>query len=86
MFYLRKIEKSTKRQSNRCLGQNYSIVHAAVSPNDFKGSLELMDWMTDSAKEKCYAVISDGHGALIPLMESDDNYIMTESGKTFAKV
>ena len=86
MFVLRKIEKETKRQSNFCLGKNYSFIHKGNSIDSFNGCLSIMDWMTNSAKEMCYAVISDEDGYLIPLFEESDNYIMSESGKTFSKV
>lgn len=86
MFVLRRIEKETKRQSNLCLGKNYSFIHKGNSADSFNGFLSVMDWMTNSAKEACYAVVSDEDGCFIPLFEESDNYIMTESGKTFSRV
>ena len=86
MFILRKIEKETKRQSNFCFGKNYSFIHKGNAADSFNGCLSVMDWMTNAAKEKCYAVISDEDDCFIPLFEESDNYIMSESGKTFSKV
>ena len=86
MFVLRKIERETSREANIYLGGTYILIHKSNSKVYFDACLDEMEWMDRYDKENCYAAISDEGGRLIPLFAEYDNYIMTESGKTFARV
>jgi len=86
MFYLRKIESENKRESNISLGSSY-VYESKDLCNDWENRVsECLDWMNDEAKERVFAIVFDSLGHPIPLFRSDDNYIVTESGRTYAKL
>lgn len=86
MLYLRKIEKESKTESNTCLGETYVYENRDLC-KDWNHRLEtVLDWMNDTAKSECFGLICDVDGRAIPLFHSSDNYIVTESGKTYTKL
>ena len=86
MFYLRKVHKDTKTQSNMTLGDFYTVTHKDSSPEQFNHLLSKTVWMTDDAKEKCFCIVAGNHGDFNPLFYTDENYIVTERGSTYEKI
>jgi metallophosphoesterase superfamily enzyme len=78
MYTLRKISKSGKYQMNICLGKSYTLT-TRESEKEFKEYEELMG----VADENVFAFISGNSNGVMPLVKSQKNYIMTESGATF---
>lgn len=85
MFILRKIEKETKRQSNFCLGCSYTYAHAADNEPLFKNLFHRTD-VPEVLMPDVYGIVVDSYENYIPLYNNYENYIMTESGKTFSRV
>lgn len=84
MFILRQIFKDGT-PSNRCIGDNYTVIHREGNKEKFNESLGLVKSHPD--QEKIYAFLEYGNGVeLWPLYEYFSYYIMTESGKTFDNI
>lgn len=86
MFYLRRIHKETKRESNFTLGKNYATFHKDTATEEFNKLLKDMSWMSDWAIENCFCIISDESGQFHPLFHTSDNYIVTDKGSTYARI
>ena len=85
MFILRKIN-SSDIQMNITLGEQYSYITKIDNNKEFARTYEaLMDKSSTDDDGTIYAfVISEGGKDIIPLYNTQHNYIMTDSGKTFA--
>lgn len=84
MFILRKIS-SEKGEVNECLGVSYSLVEKCLFPEEFEKARK--NWCGGPVDENIYAFLIHDNGAqLTPLYKGQSNYIMTESGKTFANL
>jgi len=84
MYTLRKINQQNI-EMNISLGKAYNYVGKVESPKEFERILN--GSFKDVDKDIVYAFIIDENGKEIyPLYTTHKNYIMTESGKTFAKV
>lgn len=86
MFYLRKIDKENKRESNSCLGKTYVYEHKDTCENWEDIVDKILDWMSDEAKKTCFGYVCDENGNATPLFNSSDNYIVVDSGKTYSKL
>lgn len=85
MFILRTINGSGQ-ELNRSLGEAYNIDYKESHPDLFKGDSPLAEW-DKSEPGELYACITYNRGSeIIPLWKKQQNYIMTETGKTFANV
>lgn len=76
------------------LGDQYEITRRFVSPKEFAKSFEahfekkhVADSDPDASEESklCYAIIHTKRDT-IPLYKGQNNYIMTDSGKTFSNI
>lgn len=83
MFILRRIT-SQNVERNTVIGESYILIDAEKNPEDYKKSLNVMKWSSDS---DIYGFISHNEGSkLIPLYMKSTYFVMTESGKTFANI
>ena len=84
MYTLRKIT-GEHVQINISLGKSYNYVGKLESPKEFERTLE--EIFKRLNEDIIYAFISDEDGRNVyPLYSTQKNYIMSESGKTFANV
>lgn len=83
MFYLRKITGS-KVEMNFCLGESYTLVLKANSPEEFEKA------MADHPQyEEAYGYVTwrtEGRIELLPLFQKQQNYIVSENGVTYDNV
>jgi len=86
MFYLRKIDKENKRESNSTLGKTYVYEHKDLCKDWDYRLKHVLDWMSEDDKERCFGIVYDEGGSPTPLFGSSDNYIMTDSGRTYSKL
>jgi len=94
MYTLRKIQDNV--QSNTSLGESYNLVERDSNYDEFQKAYKAFfdkDHVADLDTESCkyskdtYAfVIFKGGSEIIPLYKNQSNYIMTESGATFANI
>lgn len=94
MYTLRKIN-GDGLESNQIIGPFYVIVFRQYNYDEFCRSFKAffnMDHVPDDHPEagdfskQCYAFINNGSSFFEPLYKGQRNYIMTESGQTFANV
>jgi hypothetical protein len=94
-FILRKVFKD-HTQSNIVLGDSYLFIDREMNYEEFSKAFEVdfgkfhvgdLDPTSDSFTKNCYAflIINDG-AKYIPLYKNQYNFIMTDSGKTFANI
>lgn len=83
MFILRTIT-GDGHEINQCLGESYNIVLKEQHPDDFKEG-QLKEW-AETFPEIYGAIFYAGGSEIRPLYKKQWNYIMTESGKTFANI
>lgn len=82
MFILRKITGGEeKRQLNWVLGDSYGLTLKEEHPEEFEKMLKFYEPCHD-----VYGFISYDGGKILWLYPNQKNYIMTESGKTFANI
>lgn len=94
MYTLRKIFDNV--QHNQLIGDEYSLVDRESNYDEFCrafevtfGSKHVADDDTEATtfSKSCYAILFvNGGSATIPLYKKQSNYIMTDSGKTFANL
>jgi hypothetical protein len=83
MFVLRRINEESV-EVNTYLGIYYTLILASKNKAEFCKTTE--QWKMDDL-EGVYGVITfDDADSIMPLYEGSEYYIMTDSGKTFAKV
>lgn len=84
MFILRKIN-GQGIQSNLCIGSNYCLIREEDG-EEFDKTLDI-EYYFKSLRDDIYAFISYNDGReVLPLYKSQENYIMTGDGNTFANV
>ena len=84
MFILRTILTDT-RESNAILGHNYKLTQKG--DGKFDELLSSYTLVNDKYKDDVFAIITTSEGnEHIPLFGVDRYFIMTESGKTFARL
>lgn len=90
MFTLRRVTQSNV-EINQVIGDSYTLVDRESSPNNFRVDFEKffekphvadLDPKSDKDTRECYALLHF-KGDTQPLYKNDQNYIMTENGKTF---
>lgn len=85
MFYLRQIDHQG-RESNLCLGENYSVIQKDVCAKIFQENLQ-------NAVDECSvfsenaphikAFVFTESGKRIPISDFNRNYVLTETGRTY---
>lgn len=87
MFILRRISGAGV-QMNFALGKSYTYVSKEVNPEEFSRDFKLIHGEVNSADElRVYAFVSCESGEEIhSLYSNQQNYIMTDSGKTFSNI
>lgn len=86
MFYLRRVEEDSKQESNSTLGKSYIFEHRDTCQDWERRKDKVLDWMSEDAKERTFGIIYDSLGNPTPLFKDLTYYVMTESGKTYAKL
>lgn len=85
MFILRTIT-GDGHELNRVLGDSYNIDYKEKHPESFKGDTPFAEW-DKLHPDELYGCITYNRGSeIIPLWKKQQNYIMTETGKTFANI
>jgi len=94
-FILRKV-LNDNTQTNIVLGDQYQLIERDSNYDEFSKAFEAdfgkfhvadLDPTSDNFAQNCYAfLIIYGGDKLIPLYKKQFNYIMTDSGKTFANL
>ncbi len=84
MYTLRQI-KSNGAEFNSALGNDYTVYHIDKSEEIFKEAFKAVFEEDYNNEVKCYAIIYAGKSKF-PLYLGDQNYIVTESGKTFSNI
>jgi len=78
---------------NQFIGKSYSYIHRDFNPKEFRETFKLvfekdhvadLDPASDTDTKMCYAFVC--HGEIQPLYKNQSNYIMSESGATFANL
>ena len=83
MFILRKITESEGAEMNFDLGKSYTLITKEGQPKEFQKIAEHHE--ADVGIISAFVTTEDGMHCHY-IYESQENYIMTESGKTFARV
>lgn len=92
MFALRTISNGIV--SNQDIGLRYSVIHREKTPEYFRDKYCVVfnnshvadtDPSACQISIQCYAFIVSDIGTF-PLYKNDENYIMTESGRTFENI
>jgi len=83
--------KDEMLETNLIIGDSYKLVTKADNPNDFNTFASQFfiepSSQLDLHRENTYAFIIYNHGAGIrPLYRGQDNFIMTDTGKTFSRI
>jgi len=86
MFYLRRVEKASHQEANSTLGKTYIFEHRGTCQDWEIRKENVLDWMSEDAKERTFAIIYDSLGVPTPLFKDATYYVMTENGKTYAKL
>jgi hypothetical protein len=94
MYTLRKVIDNI--QSNQALGNEYHFIDRESNYDEFsrtylihydKGHVADLDKTADNFSTNCYAfIVNNGFSNIIPLYKEQQNYIMTENGKTFSNL
>ena len=83
MFILRRITELEGAEMNFCLGKSYTLIKKSSQPREFEKLRKLQNY----EDEKIFAFVSSENGINIhPVYSNQINFIMTESGKTFARI
>lgn len=82
MFILRKVEKDGI-EINQTIGEFYFYISKEKSPESFEHHRKHNNF---DKSENLYGFIILELGKALPLFSVTENYIMTESGKTFANI
>lgn len=86
MFTLRIVHED-KTVSNQSLGSNYTVAYKTTSPDEFKDLFEHFEMEGLKNSEDIYGILTGEYCKEIwPLMPNRQQFIMTESGKTFEKL
>ena len=90
MYTLRQITKEGV-QGNLALGSHYTVAFKHSSPEAFeriyKDAYAFKEMTLDKGiNPDCYAMIQSELVSFVFLWKGEENYIMTDSGKTFAKL
>lgn len=86
MYTLRTVSKTKGTEENYSLGHRYTLIDAQRAQEEFERTREVCEW-ADAKSEKTYAFVVNHDGSKVfPIHEEYRNYIMTESGRTFAKI
>jgi hypothetical protein len=85
MYTLRKVSGQGQLVRNISLGSHYRTLRRVNDPEHFAQTIKSHDkrWEND---ENVYGAIWDENFNVHPLYGEDENYIMTESGKTFERL
>lgn len=81
MFILRRI--SEKGECNTSLGNDYKFTHNVHQPEEFNKLNQILD--PEGMPNLC-AYIHSENGAAYRVFTDQSTFIMTESGKTFARI
>jgi len=93
MFILRRISADGV-EMNHAVGENYTYIHRTFNPLDFQATFKLyfeknhvadLDPSSDDDTTQVYAFICNGK-FLQPLYKRQKNFMMTDSGNTFANL
>ncbi len=94
-FILRKV-LNDNTQTNIILGDQYRLIERETNYEEFSKAFEVdfgkfhvsdLDPTSDSFTKNCHAFLITNEGSkLIPLYKDQFNYIMSDSGKTFANL
>jgi len=94
-FILRKV-LNDNTQTNIVLGDQYQLIERDTNYDEFSKAFEVdfgkfhvadLDPESDNFTKNCYAFLVINEGSkFIPLYKGQFNYIMTDSGKTFANL
>lgn len=86
-YTLRKQSKESGVQMNIYLGNGYTFIHSEWAREEFERTLELREDWKAYDPDQFYAYVGNEDGSQIyPLFKAQFNYIMTDSGQTFANV
>lgn len=85
MFALRKIT-SEGVQINIALGRTFTLVDSRRSPEKFEKDIKLLYPGNSVKEDKTYAILSGEECGVIELFTGQDNYIVTDTGKTFSNI
>jgi|GEM_PF-2030651 len=83
MYTLRQITKENNCESNTFLGNYYEFISKERSPELFKEVLRVHGFIKDDG---VHGIIKDSNGNAYSLYEDSNAFIMTEGGKTFARL
>jgi hypothetical protein len=90
MYTLRKVIDNI--QSNQEIGNDYQVVERFLNYDEFCKAFERthvadLDGTSDNYTKNCYAILTvNGGSSFIPLYMNQQNYIMSDSGKTFSNL
>ena len=83
MFILRRLSETEGVEMNFDLGRSYTVIRKVDQPNEF----ERIKKQQDIESDKVMAFVSSENGVDCHAVYSNQlSFIMTESGKTFAKI
>jgi len=84
---LRTQHTSTGVESNKCLGKTYLLYHRGDAEwkqnNNFQEALKRLALENE---DKVIAIVVDSKGESTPLFNEDNHYIVSDDGKTYAKI
>jgi len=93
MFALRTVSNGVR--SNQDLGTRYSVVNRETNPEQFRDTFKVVflqdhvadsDPTADEITRNVYGFVISPQQGLFPLYKNDENYIMTDGGKTFESI
>lgn len=85
MFILRTIDGSG-HEHNQSLGESYNITFKEQHPDYFNKDADFKSWDELYPGELYGIIVCFGGSKSIPLWKKQQNYVMTETGKTFANI
>ena len=94
MFILRRINGNGV-QLNKVMGDGYTHICRAQNPDYFRETFKAYfnkkhvsdeDPKSDDDTKRVYGFVAFNGGEIMPLWKNQKNYIMTDSGKTFANL
>lgn len=80
MFVLRRVSGNGV-EMNHAIGSSYTLVHSEQNPEEFEATMNAGRYAPET-----FAFVSDERGKVIALYGGQTNYIMTDSGQTFARI
>lgn len=81
MFILRKV--SEKGEVNHLLGKSYILTHKVNQPEQF---FEITKHLDEAHLDNLCAYVHNENGEPFRINDNESSFIMTESGKTFARI